>query len=316
MCAISEAWFDYAQYKEKLGVRGLSLDHLQTFTLVIDLGSFSAAAQRLEISQPAVSLQVKQLERRFGVRLIERIGRRATATAAGQELIAHARRIDSEVMGALEAMTRHSKGTVGRVRLGTGATACIYFLPAVLRALRGKYPEIDVVVSTGNTSAILKSIEENTIDVGLVTLPAPGRMFEVRPVLEDEFVLLGRAAMIGRIGKITPSELAGLPLILYESGAHTRALIDQWAIQAGISLRPVMELGSVEAIKEVVGAGLGFGVIPRMAVRSLHRGLIVRSLSPKLHRKLAIVLRHDKPLQRALREVVTATSAFARDFKT
>src|SRR5215470_6663738 len=101
---------------------------------------------------------------------------------------------------------------------------------------------------------------------------------------------------------------------LSHGGVAQPAVIDQWAIQAGISLGPVMELGSVEAIKKVVGAGLGFGVIPRMAVRNLHRGLTVRSLSPKLHRKLAIVLRHDKPLQRALREVVTATSAFARDF--
>jgi len=294
-------------------MRSLSLDHLDTFTRVIDLGSFSAAAQRLEVSQPAVSLQVRQLERRLGVRLIDRVGRRATATAAGQELLAHARQIESAVADAIEAMSRHSGGTVGRVRLGTGATACIYFLPPVLRSLRSKFPDIDIVVSTGNTSAILRSIEENTIDVGFVTLPAPGRVFDVRPVLEDEFVLLGRAATLRRAGKIGPAELARLPLILYESGAHTRVLIDQWAMRAGVSLKPVMELGSVEAIKEVVGAGLGFGVIPRMAVQRgrSSRGLVVRLLVPKLHRKLAIVLRHDKPLQRALREVVSAISAGA-----
>ncbi len=297
-------------------MRGLSLDYLQTFAHVIDLGSFSAAAQRLEVSQPAVSLQIRQLERRLGVRLIERLGRRATPTAAGEELLAHARRIDSSVVEALESMARHAKGMVGRVRLGTGATACIYFLPPILRSLRSKHAELDIVVSTGNTSAILKSIEENTIDVGLVTLPAPGRVFEVRPVLEDEFVLLGRAAAMQRGGKMVPSELARLPLILYESGAHTRVLIDQWALRAGFSLKPVMELGSVEAIKEVVGAGLGFGVVPQMALRrgSAYRGLIARSLSPKLHRKLAIVLRKDKLLHRSLREVVSAIDVYARDF--
>ena len=87
-------------------------------------------------------------------------------------------------------------------------------------------------------------------------------------------------------------------------------------MRAGISLKPVMELGSVEAIKKVVRAGLGCGVIPHMAVRRAggRRGLIVRPLSPKLHRKLAIVLRHDKPLQRSLREVMSAIDAFARDF--
>ena len=294
----------------------LSLDHLLTFSHVIDLGSFSAAAQRLEISQPAVSLQMRELERRLGIRLIERVGRRVTATAAGDELLDHARRIDGAVMAALDAMMRHSEGTVGRVRLGTGATACIYFLPPILRSLRSKFPGLDIVVSTGNTSAILKSIEENKIDIGLVTLPAPGRVFEVSPVLDDEFVLLAQGAVVQHAGKITPSALAKLPLILYESGAHTRVLIDQWAMRAGISLKPVMELGSVEAIKEVVGAGFGCGVIPYMALRraSTQRGVVMRSLSPKLHRKLAIVLRHDKPLQRSLREVVRAINVFARDF--
>ena len=91
----------------------LSLDHLLTFSHVIDLGSFSAAAQRLEISQPAVSLQMRELERRLGIRLIDRVGRRATATAAGEELLDHARRIDCAVMAALDAMRRHSKEQLG-----------------------------------------------------------------------------------------------------------------------------------------------------------------------------------------------------------
>src|SRR6266436_55404 len=294
----------------------LSLDHLQTFAHVIELGSFSAAAQRLKLSQPAISLQMKQLEGRLGVRLIDRIGRRTSATAAGEELLSHARRIDGTVTAALEAMNRHAKGTAGRVRLGTGATACIYFLPPILRSLRNRFPELDIVVSTGNTLAVLKSIEENSLDMGLVTLPASGRMFDIRGVLDDEFVAIASTSAIELPARVTPLELAKRPLVLYETGANTRLLLDQWAMRAGVSLKPVMELGSVEAIKEVVGAGLGCGVIPRLALRraSSQRSVIVRSLSPKLHRRLAVVLRHDKPLQRALREVLGAINAFARDF--
>jgi DNA-binding transcriptional LysR family regulator len=294
----------------------LNLDHLETFSHVIDLGSFSAAANRLRLSQPAVSLQVKHLERRLGVRLIDRVGRRAAPTAAGEELLAHIRRVDATVADALEAMTRHAKGTVGRVRVGTGATACIYFLPAILRRLRGKFPSLDIVVSTGNTSDILKSIEANTIDVGLVTLPSPGRIFDVKPVIEDEFVAIAATDATLLAGRVTPSDLAKLPVVLYESGAHTRLLVDQWAMRAGHTLKPVMELGSVEAIKELVGAGLGCGVVPRMAVRDANarRRIITRPLHPRLCRKLAIVLRRDKPLQRGLREVVTALKAAANEF--
>jgi DNA-binding transcriptional LysR family regulator len=296
-------------------MRRLSLDRLQAFAYVVELGSFSAAAVRLELSQPAISLQVRELEKHVGVRLIERVGRRAAPTAAGEELLGHARRIDATVSAALDAMTRHAKGTIGRVRLGTGATACIYFLPPILRALRNKFSTLDIVVSTGNTSDILKSIEENSIDIGLVTLPAPGRMFDVRPLLEDEFVAItSRDNALPE--KVAPSDLAKLPVVLYEAGANTRQLIDQWALRAGISLKPVMELGSVEAIKELVGAGLGCSIVPRMALPNTgsRRRTIARPLHPRLCRKLAIVLRRDKPLQRGLREVVSALQTFADEF--
>src|SRR5262249_16084056 len=152
------------------------------------------------------------------------------------------RRIEGTVTAALEAMQRSAKGTAGRVRLGTGATACIYFLPPILRSLRNRFPELDIVVSTGNTLTVLKSIEENAIDIGRVTLPASGRMFDLKGVLDDEFVAIAPTAAIELPTRVTPPELAWLPLVLYEGGANTRLLLDQWAARAGVSLKPVMEL--------------------------------------------------------------------------
>jgi DNA-binding transcriptional LysR family regulator len=298
-------------------LRQLSLDRLRAFAYVVELGSFSAAAERLELSQPAVSLQVRELEKHVGVRLIERVGRRATPTAAGEELLGHATRIDAAVEAALDAMTRHAKGTVGKIRLGTGDTACIYFLPPVLRALRNKFPSLDIVVSTGNTPDILKSIEDNTIDIGLVTLPAPGRMLDVQPVLDDEFVAITSKSAAALPDKVAPSDLARLPVVLYEPGANTRQLIDQWAMRAGVALKPVMELGSVEAIKELVGAGLGCSIVPGLSLPTAgaRRRMIVRPLQPRLLRKLAIVMRRDKPLHRGLREVVGAIKEFAEAYE-
>jgi DNA-binding transcriptional LysR family regulator len=257
-----------------------------------------------------VSLQVRQLETRFGVKLIERVGRSATPTAAGVEFLSHARNVQNALEAAREAMLPHASGTSGRVRLGTGATACIYLLPPVLRDLRQRFPALDIMVSTGNTPDMLRGIEENRIDVGLVTLPAPGRMFDVRPVLDDEFVIItAKGTPLPK--EVTAADLATLPLVQYEPGANTRRIVDEWAMRAGVHLKPIMELGSIEAMKELIGAGLGCGVLPRMALRRTPKDgpFVVRSLKPKLYRKLALVLRRDKPLTKGLRELIRALGA-------
>ncbi len=296
---------------------GLSFDRLRAFNHVVELGSFSAAAERLELSQPAVSQQVRELEKNVGVRLIERIGRRAAPTAAGEELLGHARRIDADVGAALDAMARHANGTIGRIRIGSGATACIYFLPPILRALRGRFPALDIVVSTGNTSDILKMIEDNSLDFGFVTMPAAGRVFEVEPLLDDEFVAIAAPDADAFPERVSPADLARRHLLLPQSGANTRTLIDQWAMRGGIALKPVMQLDSVEAIKEIVGAGLGCGIVPKLALpqAQARRQLVIRSLQPKLIRKLAIVMRRDKQLHRGLREAIGAMRSHAEEFR-
>ncbi|MGE3065991.1 MAG: LysR family transcriptional regulator [Hyphomicrobiaceae bacterium] len=284
-------------------MRGFNLDQLQTFVDVIAHGSFSAAAERLNVSQPAVSLQIRQLEKRLGVRLIERVGKRATPTPAGAELLRHARQIDQLVTAARDSMVPHAKGVAGRVRVGTGATACIYVLPTILRTLRKRFPDLEVIVSTGNSADILRQLEDNDLDVAVVTLPAPGRMFDVTPLFDDEVVLLApKGDPLPE--RITAAALAARPLVLYESGAHTRKAIDTWFAKSGRAAKPIMELGNVEAIKEIVGAGLGWGMVPALAAPQGKSGLVSRSLTPRLARRLGLVLRRDKPLHRGLRETV------------
>lgn len=299
-----------------LRTRSLNLDHLDTFTQVIELGSFSATADRLNLTQPAISLQIRQLEKRLGVRLIERVGKRATPTPAGAELLLHTRRIFEAASAARDAIAPYVEGSISRVRIGTGATACIHFLPPVLRELRRQFTALEVIVNTGNSVDILKQVEENTLDLGLVTLPAPGRMFEVTPLFDDEFVVLSprRGGMLPKL--VTPAVLSRHPIVLHESGSQTRRIVDDWFAEAGFLIKPVMELGSVEAIKELVGAGLGCGVVPRMAVDGPYKAsnLLVQSLSPKLSRKIGLVLRRDKPLHRGLRETVAALRRAASSF--
>lgn len=292
-------------------MESLNLDYLHTFTIVAERGSFSAAAERLGITQPAVSQQIRQLERSLGTALVERIGRKAGPTAAGSELLAHAAAIQAAVDAARDAMARRTGAAMGRVRLGTGATACIFLLPPLLRELRRRYPDLEITVTTGNTAGIVKAVEDNILDIGLVTLPVSGRAFEITPVMEDEFMLIAPPGM-DLPARITASALAGRPVLLFEPGGNTRRITDEWLTRGGISIKPAMSLGSVEAIKELVAAGLGCAILPGMAVRGRkpqRPGYVVRPLSPRLHRRLAVVIRRDKRLHAGVAAIYQALRA-------
>lgn len=289
----------------------LDLDQLRTFVKVAERGSFSAAAQQLGITQPAVSLRIRQLETRLGLVLLERVGKRVRPTAAGAELLRHAARIEGAVAGALASMASYTEGTTGTVRLGTGETACVFLLPPILRDLRRRFPALELVVHTGNTDRLLQLLADNRIDLGFVTLPVPGRAFEVTPVLQDEFVLVAASDAEAPPARPTPAALAARPLVLFESGGSTRRLVDQWFARAGRTVKPVMELGSVAAIKELVGAGLGYAVLPEMAMPANDPGSRIRArpLAPRLHRTIGLVIRRDKPRTRGLLAVIDALQA-------
>ncbi|WP_411878750.1 LysR family transcriptional regulator [Polaromonas sp. YR568] len=286
----------------------LNLDHLRTYALIIETGSFSGAAERLGLSQPAVSLQIRQLEQRLGLRLVERVARRATPTPAGLDLLEGIQQVNTAVDGVMAAMASHSSNVEGRVTLGTGATACLYLLPQILRSLRIRFPKLSVVVSTGNTADFVKAVEGNTLDLALVTLPVKRRALVATPLLNDEFVAIASKREAPLPAKITPAFLAKRELVLFEPAANTRVIIDQWFRDAGHAPKPVMELGSVEAIKEMVAAGLGCSILPAMAVTGpgQHPELVVHPLYPKLQRTLALVMRGDKPVNKAMRQVITA----------
>ena len=283
----------------------MRLAQIETLADVVELGSFTAAARRRGLTQPAVSQQIKALERRLGVRLVERLGRRAHATAAAETLLLRFRPIQSAMAEAIDAVSRHRAQIAGRLRLGTGDTACIYLLPPILKRLKARYPLLEIVVRTGNSPEMLGALESNQLDLALVTLPAPSRAFALTPILADEMVAIFPAGERAP-RRATPTAMAARPLILYEPGGNARRVIDDWFAAASLASKPAMELGSIEAIKRLAASGLGAAILPRLAVaRPADRpGLIVRPLAPPLHRTLAVVLRRDKPLGRGLNALV------------
>jgi DNA-binding transcriptional LysR family regulator len=285
---------------------------LRSLQEIARLGSFSRAAAALHLSQPAVSHQIRGLEARLGVPLLERVGKRAALTRAGELLLEHARRALAELETAATAV-RHLAGVVsGRVRIGTGATASIYLLPPILRRLRSRYREIEIIVVTGNSNDITAGVAANELDMGLVTLPVHGRSLTVSPFCVDPLVAIAPPdRRWPRGGVLTAADLAQHPLILYERGGTIRRVIDEWLRRGGVVPRVAMELGSSEAIKKLVEAGLGLSITPAITVRDeVRRGsLRALRLSPLLHRRLGIVRRRDKPANPALDAVLGALKA-------
>ncbi|MGN7790224.1 LysR family transcriptional regulator [Enterobacter sp. 22452] len=284
----------------------LNLGYLATFRLVIQRGSFSAAADVLGISQPAVSLQIRQLEQFLQTRLVERTGRGIKATAAGLALLVHGERIEQAVDETLRSVSAFNHDVSGTITLGTGATACIHLLPPLLQQLRSDYPLLRVGVTTGNTLDIVRAIEENRLDMGLVTLPVSGRALDVMPVMDEEFVFIASLAQQALFTDLRPDALHTQPLIAFESGSGTRALIDGWFEASGLTIAPAMQLGSIEAIKRMVRSGLGYSIVPKMAVeqKADREGLCVSSLSPLLQRQLAVVMRQDKILSKGISGII------------
>jgi DNA-binding transcriptional LysR family regulator len=295
-------------------MRSLNPDHLRALAEVVAQGSFTRAAKKLNLAQPTISLQIRELEQRLGVRLVDRLGKRAFATAAGRELIEHGRRIAEETDRLLAAMRRHRDGWLGQVRIGASTTALIYHLPPVLQGLRREHPNIELVVTTGTTSGVVERIVKNDLDLGVISLPVSERLLDIMPLRREPLVAIFSARINKLPAKVTPEYLLQHPLLLEFARAHVRALIIDWfAGGNGVEPRPAMELDNLEAVKRMVASGLGASIVPEAAVSDAdaRTDLVTRPLEPALSRTLALVQRRDKPRDPALDRVREALLTLA-----
>jgi DNA-binding transcriptional LysR family regulator len=284
-----------------------TLRQLRTLIEAVEAGSLSAAARRLGLTQPAVSQQLRELERLCGLRLLEREGQRTLPTAAGAAMLVHARRIRDVVEEAAAEMAAHRAGGVGRVRLGTGATVCIYQLPPALAAAKRSLPGLGIAITTGNSPEIVQGVAEGALDLAIVTATALPRGLAAEELPAHEMLALFSEAAAPPRGFARPADLAALPLILHGSAGATRGVIDAWFARAGPVPRPAMELDSYEAIKALVAGGLGCTVLPDVALgAAAPAGSRALTLRPALRRRQLLLLRRGKVVDRGLRAVLDA----------
>jgi DNA-binding transcriptional LysR family regulator len=289
-----------------LEMRALNLDQLRTLLAVVESGSFSAAARKLHLSQPAVSVQIRELERRFAVKLIERLGKQAHATPPGRDLVEAAEHIFKACDSAEAVMRRYRDGWVGRARIGTTLTAQMYLLPPVLRKLGHDHPGVDLHVTNLATRGSVAAILNNEIDLAIVTMPVDKAQLTVMPLRSESMVAIHSSGARDLPDKVTPEYVLQQPLLLEHARAGVHDLIMQWLSGHGAAPRVRMHLGTIEGVKSAVASNLGMSIVPQMAARRYENDIVVRPLQPPLTRTLALIEHRSKPNEPAIEIVRNA----------
>jgi len=289
---------------------------LQVFHTVARLLSFTKAAETLHMTQPAVTFQVRQLEEHFNTRLFDRTHNRISLTEAGSRVFDYADRI-FELYGEMENSVREMTGEIsGAVTIGASTTVAEYMLPSLLGNFKDKYPDVDIHLKVANSEGIVSMVENNTIDLGVVESPVTNKNLVVEVCKHDALVVImpPNHPLAGN-KSISFGELVKFPFICREEGSGTREVIAEYLCSLNAcdkDLTMAMELGSPEAIKGAVEAGMGLSIVSGATIqKELKLGTLVAvALAPPLERPYSFVHQKQKFRLRVIEELLE----FARDY--
>ncbi len=288
---------------------GLTLHRLELFLAVLDEGGVGRAGRARNISQPAVSEHLQGLGAYFGVRLLERHGRSVRPTQAARLLEPYARQTLGLLRGAEQAVADLRGLRGGSLVVGASTTPGTYLLPTVLGRFHAAYPGVDLSLRIGDTREIERCVGAGQAELGVIGEAPLQPGLEAHPWLQDELVLIvPRRHRLARQRAVRALAITGESYIAREEGSSTRGVAEGFLARQGVTLRPAMELGSTEAIREAVAAGLGVALVSRHAVLTRDRRIVaVRLAGPRWTRVLLIVWRAGTPLgpaAAALRELL------------
>jgi DNA-binding transcriptional LysR family regulator len=281
----------------------VDLEALRSFYHVAREKSFSRAAKILHVSQPAMSVRVKTLEKELGERLFDRARKGVALTEAGAVLFRSAEKIFADVEEARARLRELRESGGGRVRLGCSDTVSLYILPPVLKKFRRAFPGAEIMIRNAHTAEILDLLVQGELDFGIVTKPPTiDRRLEARELFEEEFVVVCcKEDSLARRTTVTLGSLDGRPMVALERGTENRDAVDRAMRQAGARPQVVLETGNIEVQKLYAANGFGFAIVPRVALGAVDkRRLQVRALKgAPIRRAVSAVIRRGKYVPRA-----------------
>jgi LysR family carnitine catabolism transcriptional activator len=305
-----------AIHKKPLSMKALpSVRQLRAFLAVYHTGQVSAAAEQLSVTQPAVTVLLRELEDKLGVKLFDRTTRALRRTDAAVEAIAYAERALAELEGLGVAMGELAGTRRGRLRIAATSTVAQTLLPRALRAFLDAHPSVQVQIEDVAPVEFVEALLAERADLGLGTLEGAVAGLAERVVLRDCLAAVAPASESFPSNRlITWKQLAALPLVTVKPGYGVRRRIDEAASHAGVKLRVVHEVSLLTTALALAEAGLGVAVVPAsLLALARHPTLVARKLSrPAIDRHTSIVWKQERSLSPAARAFADVA---AREFR-
>ena len=242
---------------------------LRAFSVLARTGSFTRTAQELHLTQSAISHAIKALERDMGCRLLDRMGKTAVLTQAGEQLLVRVERILEEMSSARAELGRLGKWGSSRLRIGASTTACQYVLPGVLREFKESFPQCAISIQPGDTPENIEALRAHQIDLAVNLEPRREVQLDFRAMFTDElqFIVSPQHPWAQR-GRVVRDEIARQHYILYGKTSYTFQMIAAYFRVEEIVLHSLLDLGNMEAIKELVKLGLGVSIVAPWTART------------------------------------------------
>ena len=276
---------------------------LQVFLSVARHLNYTRAADEVNLSQPSVSVRMRQLERDLGSKLFEQLGKKVVLTEAGQLLVPFANRVIAVISDARQAIDELKGMERGLLRIGASTTPGMYLIPRTLANFKRDYPKIEVHLAVKDTRQIEDGVIRNEFDFGFVGGHLAGDEVDVLPWMTDHLVLVVPANHhLARKKSVKIADLRKEMFILREAGSATRATVAHHLKKTDLEVETVMEMENPESVKKAVQSGLGIAFISRFAVETELKAKSLMAIGVKgldIHRDLKIVYRKDKHLGRA-----------------
>ena len=297
----------------------MNFNQLKAFYYSVKCGSLSAAAEALYITQPAVTKQIQQLHATYGIKLLNRFGKKMVLTDAGEVLYDFASKIFEAEIQAEEILRDFQQRKSGRIRIHASESFGAYYLPFMVNLFRKKYPTpIQISVNIFPNPVVIENTAKLETDLGFVSYPLEHKKLLVREVLEDRLVLIAPPFHpLSRKKVLQPRHLEGQPIIMHEKGSGTRDIIDAFLRNNNLSVSISLELSNNEAIKRAVEQGMGLSLISEHVVREEIHGKKLKAIpfaDPSLKRKFYLIHHKDKYLSQPLQIFIQTVNDWASEY--